>query len=199
MTASNSTPPRLLVISGSARTGSWNSHLAHYAGSVATSLGAHVTPVDLRALNLPVYDGDLEAQQGIPAGAHELRRLFAEHDGLLLSSPEYNAFPTPLLINSFDWLSRVPAEGDLPNGIAAVAGKPAGLLAASPGALGGIRAMPLLRIYLSTNFGMLVVPEQFGLGQADQAFDADGQLKAPGQRSAVERMVKSVMTQAARR
>jgi NAD(P)H-dependent FMN reductase len=195
----SSSPPRLLLISGSARTGSWNGHLVNYAGTLAASLGAQVTAVDLRALDLPVYDGDLETQQGVPAGARELRRLFAEHDGLLLASPEYNAFPTPLLINSFDWLSRVPAEGDLPNGMAAVAGKPVGLLAASPGALGGIRAMPLLRIFLSTNFGMLVVPEQFGLGQADQAFNADGQIKTPAHRSAVERVAKSVMAQAARR
>lgn len=199
MTASNSTSPRLLVISGSARTGSWNGHLARCAGAVATSLGAQVTPVDLRALNLPVYDGDLEAQQGIPAGARELRRLFAEHDGLLLSSPEYNAFPTPLLINSFDWLSRVPAEDGLPDGIGSMAGKPAGLLAASPGALGGIRAMPLARLYLSTALGMLVVPEQFALGQASQAFDANGQLTAVAHQSAVERVVKAVVNQAARR
>ena len=194
-----SAAPRLLLISGSARQGSWNTRLARCAGEVATTLGAQITPVDLSALDLPVYHADFEAQQGIPAGARTLRQLFAEHDGLLLASPEYNAFPTPLLINSFDWLSRVPDEGTLPSGAGAMAGKPAGLLSASPGALGGIRAMPLVRIYLSTSLGMLVMPEQFALGQADKAFDANGQLQSAAHRGAVERVVKAVVTQAARR
>lgn len=187
---------RLLVISGSARNGSLNGRLAHVAAEVALTQGAQVTTVDLRALNLPIYDGDLEAQQGVPAGAKELRRLVTEHDGLLLSSPEYNAFPTPLLINSLDWLSRVQAEGDLPAGTAATAGFPVGLLAASPGLFGGMRAMPLVRIYLSTNFGMLVVPEQFGLGQAHNAFDNGGLLKDAAHHGAVERVVKSVIRHA---
>lgn len=196
MNQTTSTAPRLLLLSGSARSGSLNSRLLQAAGAQALSLGAHITTVDLRALNLPVYDGDLEAQQGVPAGAKELRRLIAEHDGLLLASPEYNAFPTPLLINSLDWLSRVAAEGDLPSGTGVTAGKPVGLLAASPGALGGIRAMPLVRIYLSTNFGMLVVPEQFALGSAESAFDEAGNLKTASHHGAVERVVKSVVNQA---
>lgn len=193
------TPTRLLVLSGSSRTGSYNTQLAQVAAAQALTLGAHTTTVDLRALKLPLYDADLEAQQGVPDGAKELRRLIVEHDGVLLSSPEYNALPTPLLLNSFDWLSRTVAEGELPAGTAATAGKPVGLLAASPGALGGIRALPLVRIYLSTNFGMLVVPEQFALSQAHTAFDTDGNLKAAAHHGAVERVVKSVVAQAASR
>lgn len=188
--------PRLLLISGSARSGSLNSKLLQAAGAQALTLGASITTLDLRALNLPVYDGDLEAQQGVPPGAKELRRLFAEHDGLLLASPEYNAFPTPLLVNSFDWLSRVAAEGALASGTNVTAGMPVGLLSASPGVLGGIRAMPLVRIYLSTNFGMLVVPPQFALGLAESAFDDAGELKTAAHHGAVERVVKSVVAQA---
>lgn len=110
----SATSPKLLLISGSARDGSFNQRLAQAAGRHALALGATVTAVDLRALNLPIYDADLQAREGIPAGARQLRELFASHDGLLLACPEYNALPTPLLINSFDWLSVVQAEGDLP-------------------------------------------------------------------------------------
>lgn len=188
--------PKLLLISGSARTGSFNQRLVQLAGRKAQALGAQVTPVDLRALNLPVYDDDLLAREGMPAGALKLRELFASHDGLLLSCPEYNALPTPLLVNSFDWLSVVKAEGGLPGGTGATAGKPVGLLAASPGALGGIRQLPIVRTYLSTNFAMVAVPEQMALGSAGDAFDDAGNLTREPMDQMLDKVVASVVRQA---
>lgn len=197
MNADQSTRPvRLLVISGSARTGSYNSQLANLAASKAQAAGAEVTHVDLRELAMPVYDEDWATANGKPAGALELRELFASHDGLLLSCPEYNALPTPLLINSFDWLSTVPEGEGLPAGSGTTATKPVGLLAASPGALGGLRALPIVRTFLSTNFAMVVVPEQLGLPQADLAFDEAGALKKPGLDQVLGKVVASVVQQA---
>lgn len=190
------TSPKLLLISGSAREGSLNQRLVQLAGRKAQALGASVTTVDLRALNLPVYDDDLLARDGMPAGALQLRELFASHDGLLLSCPEYNALPTPLLINSFDWLSVVKAEGSLPGGTGATAGKPVGLLAASPGALGGIRQLPIVRTYLSTNFAMVAVPEQMALGSAGDAFDEAGHLTREPMDQLLDKVVASVVRQA---
>ena len=190
------TSPKLLLISGSAREGSLNQRLVQLAGRKAQALGASVTTVDLRALNLPVYDDDLLAREGMPAGALQLRELFASHDGLLLSCPEYNALPTPLLVNSFDWLSVVKAEGSLPGGTGATAGKPVGLLAASPGALGGIRQLPIVRTYLSTNFAMVAVPEQMALGSAGDAFDAAGNLIREPMDQMLDKVVASVVRQA---
>lgn len=190
------TTPKLLLISGSAREGSLNQRLVQLAGRKAQALGASVTSVDLRALNLPVYDDDLLAREGMPAGALQLRELFASHDGLLLSCPEYNALPTPLLVNSFDWLSVVKAEGSLPGGTGATAGKPVGLLAASPGALGGIRQLPIVRTYLSTNFAMVAVPEQMALGSAGDAFDAAGNLIREPMDQLLDKVVASVVRQA---
>ncbi|TBO34348.1 NADPH-dependent oxidoreductase [Aquabacterium lacunae] len=190
------TSPKLLLISGSAREGSLNQRLVQLAGRKAQALGASVTTVDLRALNLPVYDDDLLARDGMPAGALQLRELFASHDGLLLSCPEYNALPTPLLINSFDWLSVVKAEGSLPGGTGATAGKPVGLLAASPGALGGIRQLPIVRTYLSTNFAMVAVPEQMALGSAGDAFDQAGNLTREPMDQLLDKVVASVVRQA---
>jgi chromate reductase, NAD(P)H dehydrogenase (quinone) len=190
------TSPKLLLISGSAREGSLNQRLVQLAGRKAQAQGASVTSVDLRALNLPVYDDDLLAREGMPAGALRLRELFASHDGLLLSCPEYNALPTPLLINSFDWLSVVKAEGSLPGGTGATAGKPVGLLAASPGALGGIRQLPIVRTYLSTNFAMVAVPEQMALGSAGEAFDDAGNLTREPMDQLLDKVVASVVRQA---
>ena len=188
--------PRLLVIAGSARQGSLNRQLADRAAAKARALGAETIDVDLRALALPVFDADLIGTEGIPAGALKLRELFAQADGLVLACPEYNALPTPLLVNAFDWLSVVQAQGDLPGGTGATAGKPAGLLAASPGALGGIRALPIVRTYLSTNFAMVVVPEQVGVPAADQQFMAPGHLASDALDQMLDRLVASVVRQA---
>ena len=188
--------PRVLVIAGSARHGSLNQQLATVAARELEHAGAAVTPVDLRALALPIYDADIEAR-GMPDGARTLRRLFAEHEALLLVSPEYNGFPTPLLINALDWASRPVAEGGLPSGPAAMSGTVAGLLSASPGAFGGMRSLLFTRQFLQMNLGMLIVPEQFGLGSADKAFDPAGALVDAKAHAAVVKVVQSVLRTAA--
>jgi NAD(P)H-dependent FMN reductase len=186
----------LLVIAGSAREGSFNAQLAAVAAHKARALGAETTVVDLRELNLPVYDQDLVSAQGMPEGAKRLRQLFAEHDGLLLSSPEYNALPTPLFINAFDWMSVVQAEGDLPSGTGATSGKPVGLMAASPGALGGIRALPIVRTYLSTNFAMVAVPEQVAVSAAERYLGDEHALKDERMDQMLDKLVAAVVRQA---
>lgn len=188
-------PVKLLLISGSARQGSHNTRLVELAGQLAQAQGATVTSVNLHELDLPVLNEDLMAKE-MPSGALKLRELMASHDGVLLSSPEYNALPTPLLLNAFDWLSCVKAADGLPSGTGATGGKPVGLMAASPGALGGIRALPIVRTYLSTNFAMVVVPEQLALPSADQAFGDNGMLIKPELQAVLEREVASVIRQA---
>jgi chromate reductase, NAD(P)H dehydrogenase (quinone) len=183
---------RVLVISGSSRPGSFNRRLADVAAGLATAAGAAVTQADLRALALPLYDAEIEAA-GVPSGALELRRLFAEHDAVIVASPEYNGFPTPLLINALDWTSRVPADDALPSGLAAMGGTVAGVISASPGMLGGLRSLLFVRQFLQLALGMLVVPEQFALVQAGKAFDANGALVDEKQAQAVQRVVDSVL------
>jgi len=187
---------RVLVIPGSARTGSLNKKLAVQAAAAARARGAEVTEVDLRALALPVYDGDIEAA-GMPAGALELRRLFATHDAVVFAAPEYNAFITPLLLNALDWASRPKADGDLPDGIAALGGTVAGLLSASPGAFGGLRALIPLRAFLSMNLAMLVVPATLSVPKAHEAFGADGALVDARQQQALAKVVAAVLDTAA--
>jgi chromate reductase, NAD(P)H dehydrogenase (quinone) len=177
---------------GSARAGSFNRQLAGVAAGLLGAAGAEVTLVDLRELSLPVFDADIEAR-GMPAGAIELRRLFAQADALVIATPEYNGFVPPLLTNSFDWLSRVPASEGLPSGLESTAGKVAGVMSASPGALGGLRGMNYLRQFLQMAIGMLVVPQQFALNQAHKAFDASGQLIDTKQQESVQRVTQAVL------
>ena len=170
-------PIRLLIVAGSERAGSYNRSLARVAAAAARRDGCEVTEFDLRALALPIYDGDIEHGPGVPPAALQLRDAVLAHDALLIVTPEYNAFPTPLVLNAFDWLSRIPASAPGGGGKEATANKAAALLSASPGPLGGLRAMNLLRQYLGGAFQMIVVPQQFALGKAAEAFDEGGALK----------------------
>lgn len=184
---------RLLALSGSERTGSLNRRLVEVAAQAAAARGARVEQVDLRSLALPLYDADLEKASGVPDGARRLRDALRGADGVLLSAPEYNGFPTPLLINSFDWLSRLQPEGAAPAGLAATAGKPLALFSASPGPLGGLRSLNLTRQFLSMTIAMMPVPQQFALSRAGEAFDEAGALKDAKQQAAVEAVVDAVI------
>lgn len=192
------TPPRILLIAGSAREGALSVRLRDAARREVDAAGAHSDVLDLRSLDLPLYDGDLEAREGRPAGAQRLRDLLAVTDAVLLVTPEYNGFPTPLVINAFDWLSRVPADGDRPAGLAATANKPLALLSTSPGAWGGQRALGLMRQYLGGAFHMLVLPQQLALSKAHESFDDTGALHDSRSEHALADIAKRLVALAAR-
>ncbi|HEX5130195.1 MAG TPA: NAD(P)H-dependent oxidoreductase [Usitatibacter sp.] len=168
--------PRVLVFAGSARRDSLNKKLARVAARVVRDAGAEATFVDLDDYPMPVYHGDLEAREGMPAKALELRRLFLAHDALLIASPENNQSITALLKNTIDWLSRDIDDGKGENsGLAPYRGKVAGIMNATPGPYGGVRHLFHLRQVLS-GLGVIVLPHQVQLGHADKAFDPAGAL-----------------------
>lgn len=176
---------KLLAFAGSGRADSLNRKLLAVAVAAARAQGADVTVLDLRADTLPLYDGDLEAA-GMPPRVGELRALFAAHDGLLIASPEYNMFFTPLMKNTLDWLSR-PAPAGVADWPDPFAGKAVALIATSPGALGGLRALPYLRILLS-KLGLTVAPGDLAVGNGDRAI-GDGRLHDARQQEALEKLV----------
>jgi chromate reductase, NAD(P)H dehydrogenase (quinone) len=163
---------RILVFAGSTREASFNKRLARLGARRLDALGAQATFIDLRDYPMPLYDGDLEAEHGLPQNALALRKLLAKHRGLLVASPEYNGFITPLMKNTIDWISR-PHEGE--SGLKLFADRVAALLAASPGGLGGMRSLTLMRQLLS-NIGVTVLPDQLAVAKAGNAFDDDGAL-----------------------
>lgn len=180
---------RILVFSGSARTDSYNKKLARLGSEAVRVAGGAPTYIDLRDYPLPVYDGDLEAASGIPAPAMGLKRLFKEHHGLLIASPENNASVSSLLKNTIDWLSRATPEE---SGLVPYKGKVVALLAATPGNLSGMRMLPHLRLIL-TALGCIVLPEQLGLSRADAAFNEDGSFKDPKQQDTLNGVVRRLV------
>src|SRR3954447_1171551 len=164
--------PRILAFAGSLRRESYNKKLVPIASRAARDAGAEVTLIDLKDFPLPLFDQDLEAGQGMPENGARLRKLFADHDGLLIASPEYNSSVTAVLKNVIDWVSR-PAPGEPP--AVAFRGKVAALMSASPGALGGLRGLVHLRSILG-NIGVIVLPDQITVARAHEAFQPDGAL-----------------------
>jgi NAD(P)H-dependent FMN reductase len=168
--------PKILAFSGSIRRDSRNRKLIQSAVDATRAAGGEVTLIDLADYPLPLMDEDLEAREGLPANALRLKALFKEHDALLIASPEYNSSIPPLLKNTLDWVSR---EWQGESGLVPYQNKVAAILAASPGALGGMRMLPHLRQVLNA-LGVLVLPGQFALSNADKAFDEEsGALKSP--------------------
>lgn len=173
--------PRILAFAASLRSASFNRKLVAIAAQGARAAGAEVTLLDLRDLPMPIYDGDIEKEQGLPANAKAFKRLLIEHQGLLVASPEYNSQMPALLKNSIDWASRTE-PGDTP--MLAFRGKVAAVTSASPGALAGLRSQTLVRSLLAY-LGMIVVPTQIGVARANEAFDESGRLKDEKQQAAV--------------
>jgi NAD(P)H-dependent FMN reductase len=190
---------RILAFSGSARRDSLNKKLVRVAAQAVRDAGGEVTLVDLDDYPMPVYHGDLEAEEGMPGNARKLRELFIAHDAFLISTPENNASMSSLLKNTIDWLSRSIDDGKGPNsGLAPYRGKVAAIMGATPGPWGTLRGgLPHLRQVL-TILGVLVIPAQLPLAHADQAFAEDGALTDAKQAKALQSLAKSLVETASR-
>ena len=180
----------VLIFPGSARRESFNRKLAAVAAAQLKEAGAEVDLVDPADFRLPLFDQELEEAGGLPAPAKALKEKFLAADAILFVSPEYNSSITPLMKTASDWVSRT--ERDDEPSLSAYHGKVAGLLSASPGALGGLRGLVHLRSILS-NIGVLVVPKQFALSSAFSKFNDDGTLKdaadLKGVRAVVDQLI----------
>ena len=159
---------RLVGVSGSLRAASYNSALLR-AAQAMTPDGVELIEGSIRGI--PLYDGDVERDQGLPEAVVALKDLIAGSDGLLLFTPEYNNGIPGVFKNAIDWLSR-PAS-DIERGFG---GRPVAVLGASPGPLGTVMSqaawLPVLRTLGTAPWfgGRMMVPH------AGSAFDADGQL-----------------------
>lgn len=163
---------QLLGISGSLRKDSFNTALLRAAAAELPS-GVSLEPRTLHGI--PLYDGDLEAERGLPAAVVELKAAMRHADGILLVTPEYNNGIPGVFKNAIDWASR-PAQD-----IAEVfGGRHFALIGASPGGFGTLLAqndwLPVLRT-LGVNLwtgGRLMV------SRAGSVFGPDGTISDPG-------------------
>ena len=161
-----SDPIRLLGIAGSLRKASMNKALLRALGEVLPA-GATLTTFD-RLGELPLYDGDLEAA-GTPEPVAAFKQALAEADGFVFATPEYNYSVPGVLKNAIDWASRPPPSSPL-------RGKPAGILGASAGGSGTMRAQYHLRqVFVFTNTIAMLQPEMI-VPRASGFFDAEGKL-----------------------
>jgi chromate reductase len=161
----------VIGISGALRKGSFNTALL----LAAIELAPAELRIELASIrDIPLYDGDVEAESGVPAPVAALKDRIAAADGLLMVTPEYNGSLPGVFKNAIDWLSR-PGR-DIPR---VFGGKPAGLIGATPGG-GGTRLaqtawLPVLRqLGVVPWFGRVIY-----LAHAEQAFDASGKLTDP--------------------
>jgi chromate reductase len=164
--------PSILVLSGSARLDSVNRKLARQTVEALLHAGVEATLADLRDFPMPIYDGDLEAGEGIPPAAKALKELARAHDGFAIASPEYNGSFPALLKNALDWISR-PEPGERP--LEVFRGKVAAILSASPGPGGGRRGLHQLRELLEM-MSVSVIPRELAIAQSGGAFDDTGRL-----------------------
>ena len=171
----------LVGISGSLREGSFNGGLLR-AAAEQVSAGHRINVHSLRGI--PLYDGDVEAREGIPAPVKALKDHIAAADGLLIVTPEYNNSMPGVLKNAIDWLSRPAADIGRVFG-----GKPVAVIGASPGGFGTILAqdawLPVLRTLGTRPWfgGRLMV------SRAGALFAANGDLTDVATRDAVRKFV----------
>ena len=182
---------RIVGISGSLRRESYNSHLLSAAVELAPS-GSTIEVASIRGI--PLYDGDVEAAEGIPAPVQTLKDAVATADGLLIVTPEYNNSIPGVLKNAIDWLTRPPAD------IRRVfAGRPVAIMGSTPGGGGTSLAqtawLPVLRTLGTLPWfeGRLLV------STASKVFDKDGRLIDEAIRSRLEGFIKGFVEFAARR
>jgi len=164
---------KIIAFAGSTRKDSYNKKLVKIAVEGAKEAGAEVTHIDLEDYPMPIFDEDFEKNEGHPENVRKLKDLFLEHNGLLISSPEYNSSFSAVFKNTIDWLSR-PVKGYPP--LECFIDKVAVLMAASPGSLGGLRGLFQVRWVLG-NINVTVLPNQIALTSAGSAFENDTTLK----------------------
>ncbi|WP_299651673.1 NADPH-dependent FMN reductase [uncultured Tateyamaria sp.] len=157
------TTPNLLGISGSLRAASTNTKLLREAAR----LFGDCTYVQAD-LQMPLYDGDLEASEGIPEAAKAIAAQIEAADAVLISTPEYNKAPPGVLKNALDWVSRVKGNP--------WAGKPLAVMSAASGRAGGERAQMVLRGYMVPFRPRILQGPEIHLANCSEQFDDNGRL-----------------------
>ncbi|WP_333712686.1 NADPH-dependent FMN reductase [Yoonia sp.] len=153
----------LLGISGSLRKASTNTKLIRAAAEIF----APDTFVEAD-LNLPLYDGDIETQEGIPQSVQRLADQIAAADAVIISTPEYNKAPSGVLKNALDWVSRTKGGP--------WTGKPVAIMSAAAGRAGGERSQFALRLMMTPFRPDILQGPEMMLANSGKAFDETGKL-----------------------
>lgn len=181
---------KIICFAGSTRKDSLNKALAKIiVQHLATRPGIEAQFIDLANYPLPLYDGDLEAEQGLPENALKLKKIFQSADAFVIACPEYNSSITPLLKNTLDWVSRSASKDEKP--LSAYTKKKAALVATSPGALGGLRGLVTVRSILG-NIGVWVSPTQLAIPKGHEVI-VNGQIKDDQTTQSIQRLINDLI------
>jgi chromate reductase len=149
---------RILAVSGSLRSGSYNTALLRAAANAAPE-GVEVELWEGIG-DLPLYDQDLE--DDVPQSVRRLREDWGAADAVLFATPEYNGSIPGGLKNAVDWASR-------PRGEAALLNKTVAVVGASTGQFGALWAQQDLRRVLGIA-GARVVGDELPVSRAHDGF-----------------------------
>ena len=178
---------KILTFAGSLRKDSLNKKVCHFVKeSIEQTKLADVKYLDLQPLQIPVYDGDIEAANGLPSGVQTLCAEIQDADGLIISTPEYNGSIPGSLKNVIDWISRQKPKHPL-------AGKQILLIAASPGGLGGMRGLWHARQPF-TAVGSFVYPEMMGIPKAHEILNEKNQITDENLKKNAERLIQEFIS-----
>lgn len=180
---------KIVAFAGSTRQDSLNKKLVIEAANIAKEKGATVTVVDLKDYPIPLYDGDLEKNSGMPEFAKQLRRLMIDSQAIIIATPEYNGSIPAVLKNALDWASR---DENGHSSRDAFKGKIFAIMSASPGKGGGKRALNHLRTIIEAVGGQ-VVSIQTSVPEAATAFDAHGHLKENPSKEELKKEVNQLL------
>lgn len=158
---------RIAIIPGSLRAGSYNRKLAHVFEDVLKKHDVETEIIDLKDHPLEVYDGDVEADTGIPDPCWKLKARIAATHAMIVCSPEYNGGVPGMLKNTLDWTTR--------GGSNPWSGKVVMLAGASEGSWGTNRMQPSLRASFAV-MGALVVPQSITVPKAGTVWNEEGKL-----------------------
>lgn len=175
----------LLGISGSLRREATNRKLMHEAARLFAP--ARFIVADL---NLPLYDGDNEAADGIPASVQMLADQIAAADAVVISTPEYNKGPSGVLKNALDWISRTKGSP--------WADKPVAVMSAAGGRAGGERAQATLRGFLVPFQPRLLSGPGLHLADSSNQFDDQGHLISDQYAATLQRLMDKLRIEAQR-
>ncbi|HET9459005.1 MAG TPA: NAD(P)H-dependent oxidoreductase [Sphingomicrobium sp.] len=170
---------KIAILVGSLREGSLNRKVAR---SICAIRGDNLDCAMVEIGDLPLYNQDYDNAPDEPAAYRRFREQIAAADGVLFCTPEYNRGVPGVLKNAIDVGSR-------PYGKSVWNGKPAAIISASPGSIGGFGANHQLRqacVFL--NMPVMQQPEAYLGHVTDDSFDADGRLKDGPLKELVEKL-----------
>lgn len=188
--SSSSYVPKIILFSGSKRTGSINQSLVNAMAHLFKEAGAKPVKISLAHYDMPIFCEDWESENGVPKTTKSLVRKLKNADGVFIASPEYNGCMPALLKNTIDWSSRIGSDHfKMPV---------YGIGSATPGSLSGIMVLRQLHFILC-RLGATVVNAHLGAGGANALFDKKGRFVEGRTKQLAQTLVSQMMDEIARR